>query len=180
MLISDKIKIGNRLLEIRKRAGLTQAEVAEAVGVGAIVFYYLSNNRNKDINFVMEDALNFDGNTGPYAQYTYARTCAVLRRAGEVENVPLTITDPDEAAVLKVLAAFPEKVQMAIADYEPSVITRYILDVAAAFNRFYHNCQILSAEDAAVRATRVQITRAVHIVLGNAFPLICLKKMEKI
>ncbi|MBO7341227.1 MAG: arginine--tRNA ligase [Clostridia bacterium] len=154
-------------------------EIAEAVGVGAIVFYYLSNSRIKDINFVMEDALNFDGNTGPYAQYTYARTCAVLRRAGE-QHGQMKITERDEAALLKVLSKFPERVQSAIQDYEPSVITRYILDVAAAFNRFYHNCPILSAEDESVRATRVAITRAANIVLGNAFPLICLKTMEKI
>ena len=154
-------------------------DIAEAVGVGAIVFYYLSNSRIKDINFVMEDALNFDGNTGPYAQYTYARTCAVLRRAGECEG-EMKITSADEASLLKILAKFPERVQSAIADYEPSVITRYILDVAAAFNRFYHNCPILSAEDEGVRATRVAITRAANIVLGNAFPLICLKTMEKI
>ena len=75
---------------------------------------------------------------------------------------------------------FSERVENAIADYEPSVITRYILDVAAAFNRFYHNCKILSAEDVAVRATRVEIVRAVNQVLANAFPLICMKKMEKI
>lgn len=157
-----------------------KGEVAEAVGVGAIVFYYLSNNRNKDINFVMEDALNFDGNTGPYAQYTYARTCSILRKAADVADSPMVSTSPEEAALLKVLSRFPEKVKTAIADYEPSVITRYILDVAAAFNRFYHNCPILGAEDAAVRATRVAITRAVNVVLGNAFPLICMRKMEKI
>ena len=156
-----------------------KAEVAEAVGVGAIVFYYLSNSRIKDINFVMEDALNFDGNTGPYVQYTYARTCAVLRRAGEREKA-MKITAPEETALLKILAKFPERVQSAAADYEPSIVTRYILDVAAAFNRFYHNCPILSAEDPAVRAARVAITKATNIVLGNAFPLICLKTMEKI
>ncbi len=156
-----------------------KAEVAEAVGVGAIVFYYLSNSRIKDINFVMEDALNFDGNTGPYVQYTYARTCSVLRRAGEVQG-EMKITAPEEATLLKTLARFPEKVLSAIADYEPSLITRYILDVAAAFNRFYHNCPILSAEDADVRATRVAITRATNTVLANAFPLVCLKTMEKI
>lgn len=155
-------------------------EVAEAVGVGAIVFYYLSNSRIKDINFVMEDALNFDGNTGPYVQYTYARTCAVLRKAGEESKGILKITAPEEAALLKTLARFPEKVLSAIADYEPSVITRYILEVAAVFNRFYHSCPILGSEDADVRATRLAITRAANIVLGNAFPLICLKKMEKI
>lgn len=158
-----------------------KASVAEAVGVGAIVFYYLSNNRNKDINFIMEDALNFDGNTGPYAQYTYARTCAVLRKAGEEENkTSAVITSEEEAAMLKTLALFPEKVLSALADYEPSVITRYILDVAAAYNRFYHNCPILSANDPAVRATRVAITRATNVVLGNALPLICMQKLEKI
>ena len=155
-------------------------EVAEAVGVGAIVFYYLSNSRIKDINFVMEDALNFDGNTGPYAQYTYARTCAVLRKAGDTSCDKLTYTAPEEAALVKVLSRFPEKVANAIADYEPSVITRYILDVAASFNRFYHNCPIVNADDAAVRATRIEITRAVNQVLANAFPLICMRTMEKI
>ncbi len=155
-------------------------EVAEAVGVGAIVFYYLSNGRIKDINFVMEDALNFDGNTGPYAQYTYARTCAVLNKAQDISGDTLVCTAPEEISLVKVLARFPEKVESAIADYEPSVITRYILDVAAAFNRFYHSCKILGAEDPAVRATRVAITRAVNQVLANAFPLICMRKMEKI
>ena len=130
----------------------------------------------------MEDALNFDGNTGPYVQYTYARTCAVLRRAEGLaaEKCEEVLTAPDEATLLKVLAKFPEKVSAAIAEYEPSVITRYILDVCAAFNRFYHNCQIIGATDPAVRATRVALTRATNVVLGNAFPLICLKTMEQI
>ena len=153
--------------------------IAEAVGVGAIVFYYLSNNRIKDINFVMEDALNFDGSTGPYVQYAYARTCAVLRKCTGAGTGAFRITAPEEAALLKVLARFPECVQAAVRDYEPSIVTRYILDVATAFNRFYHNCQILCGEGD-VTATRVAITKAVNTVLANALPLICLKAMEKI
>ncbi|MBE6702819.1 MAG: arginine--tRNA ligase [Ruminococcaceae bacterium] len=184
VLLKDLFKAAieevSRIMEEKNPDLENKDEVAEAVGVGAIVFYYLSNSRIKDINFIMEDALNFDGNTGPYAQYTYARTCAVLRKAGEITCDKLTFTAPEEAALIKVLSRFPEKVENALADYEPSVITRYILDVAAAFNRFYHNCKILTAEDAAVRATRVEIVRAVNQVLGNAFPLICMKKMEKI
>ncbi len=155
-------------------------EIAEAVGVGAIVFHYLSNSRMKDINFVMEDALSFDGNTGPYVQYTYARACSVLSRAGEISAQEITVTAEEEAALVKTLCRFGERVCAAIEDYEPSYITRFILDVAAAFNRFYHNCPILSAEDPAVRASRVALTRATKIVLGNAFDLICLKKTEKI
>ena len=155
-------------------------ESAEAVGVGAIVFYYLSNNRMKDINFMLEDALSFDGNTGPYVQYTYARTCSVLEKAGECANDELVITATEEAELLKTLAKFPEKVKSALDAYEPSIVTRYILDVAAAFNRFYHNCQILSADDAKIKNTRIMLTKATNIVLGNAFELICMKKTTKI
>ncbi len=158
-----------------------KAAVAEAVGVGAIVFYYLSSNRIRDINFVLEDALSFDGNTGPYVQYTYARTCSLLERANDIklpENC--VFTSNDERELVKTLARFPEKVLEAIDAYEPSVVTRYILDVATAFNRFYHNCQILSAADADVVATRIALTKATNYVLGNAFELICLKKTAKI
>ena len=154
--------------------------VAEAIGVGAIVFYYLTNNRIKDINFSLEEALSFEGNTGPYVQYTYARACSVLSRAGEVADVPVQITTEEEAALVKTLCRFGERVCSAIADYEPSYITRFILDVAAAFNRFYHNCTILGATDPAIRASRVKLTEATKIVLGNAFDLICLSKTEKV
>lgn len=158
-------------------------EIAEAVGVGAIVFYYLSNSRIKDINFVLEDALNFDGNTGPYAQYTYARTCSLISKAGGVPDIKpdaSDVTDPTEAELLKTLSIFPEKVLAAIDELEPSVIARYILDVCAVFNRFYHECQIVTAPDARVRDFRLALTAAVKNVLGAAFGLICMKKTEKI
>ena len=158
-----------------------KAAVAEAVGVGAIVFYYLSSNRIRDINFILEDALSFDGNTGPYVQYTYARTCSLLERANEIKLPEKCVfTSNDERELVKTLARFPEKVLEAIEAYEPSVVTRYILDVATAFNRFYHNCQILSAADTDVVATRIALTKATNYVLGNAFELICLKKTAKI
>ena len=156
-------------------------ETAEAVGVGAIVFYYLSNNRIKDINFTMDDALNFDGNTGPYVQYTYARTCSVLSRAGKdrSEAAPM-ITAEEESTLLKTLSRFEEKVLAALEEYEPSIITRYILDITTAFNRFYHNCPILNVEDPVVKETRLRLTEATNTVLGSAFSLICLKKTEKV
>ena len=158
-----------------------KAEVAEAVGVGAIVFYYLSNNRIRDINFIMEDALSFDGNTGPYVQYTYARTCSVLSKSeGKVTEGGMKVTAPEESALVKTLARFPEEILAALESYEPSIVTRYILDVAADYNRFYHNCPILTAEDEDVIRTRVRLTEATKTVLGNAFPLICLKTLEKI
>ena len=156
-------------------------EVAEAVGVGAIVFYYLTNNRIKDINFNLEDALSFDGNTGPYVQYTYARTCSVLERAKDIAlGDEITITCDEEATLLKTMAQYEERVLTALRDYEPSVITRFILDVAVAFNKFYHECRIVNEPDEKVRATRIRLTEAANYVLGSAFSLICLKKTEKV
>ena len=157
-------------------------EVSEAVGVGSVVFYYLYNNRIKDINFIMKDALSFEGNTGPYAQYTYARTCGILEKAAHinvVETAPI-ITVNEESDLLKVLSKFNEAVNDAIKEYEPSVITRYIIDVCSAFNKFYHNCQIVTAEDKSIRNTRIRLTEATKTVLGTAFGLICMKKTEKI
>ncbi len=157
-------------------------EVAEAVGVGAIVFHYLSNNRMRDINFILEDALSFDGNTGPYAQYTYARACSLIEKSGIDFTVPSADYAPNDAefALVRTLALFPERVRAALDEYEPSVVTRYILDLCTAFNRFYHECQILSAEDPAVRAYRVSLTYAAKSVLGRALSLICMRKPEKI
>ncbi len=155
-------------------------EIAEAVGVGAIVFHYLSNNRMRDINFVLEDALSFDGNTGPYAQYTYARTASILEKAGVVGEMKPYEMEEAEAALCKTLSTFPETINAALAEYEPSYVTRYMLDLCAAFNRFYHDCQIITCKDEGARAGRIAMTQAVHTVLGRALGLICMKTTEKI
>ena len=154
--------------------------IAEKVGVGAVVFYYLSNNRMRDINFMMEDALSFDGNTGPYAQYTYARTCSVLEKvneAGKMTEAPLSEL---EVELAKTISVFPERIISAIEDYEPSIVTRYILDLCAAFNRFYHECSIANCEDEKLRASRIALTRATNQVLKTALHLICMQSPEKI
>ena len=156
-------------------------ETAEAVGVGAIVFNYLYNSRIKDINFTIESALSFDGSTGPYAQYTYARTCSILEKAAGVDlTASAGITAEEEAGVLKVLARFPEKVAQAVEEYEPCVIARFVIELCTAFNRFYKGCPILSAEDEGVKAFRIRLTAATGTVLSTALHLICLKTPEKI
>ncbi len=154
-------------------------KVAEQIGVGAIVFHYLMNTRNHDVNFILEDALSFEGNSGPYAQYTYARASSILEKAGELSEAG-GITAPEEADLIKTLSEFPVKVKSALDEYEPSIIVRYILEVCSAFNRMYHGCRILTAEDEAQKAFRVKLTRATKIVLGNAFDLVCMSKTEKI
>ncbi len=182
-LFSEAIEKVKEIMDEKHTSLENRDEVAEAVGVGAIVYYYLSNNRIKDINFVLEDALNFDGNTGPYAQYTYARTCSVMAKAGGVPDITPTgadITDPSETALLKTLSLFPEKVLEAIDELEPSVIARYIYEICTSFNRFYHECQIVTASSQRTRDFRVLLTDCTRTVLGRAFDLICMKKTEKI
>ena len=157
-------------------------DVAEAVGVGAIVFNYLFNNRIKDMSFTLEAALSFEGSTGPYAQYTFARTCSILEKA-KAEGVDFSaggkITAAEESDVLRCLAKFPERVAAAVNEYEPSNITRYIIDLCTAFNRFYHNCPIMTAEGDE-KVMRLRITAAVNTVLKTALHLICMRTPEKI
>ena len=182
-LFAESIEKVGKIMEEKNSSLENKDEVAEAVGVGAIIFHYLMNSRIKDINFILEDALNFDGNTGPYAQYTYARTCSIIEKAGGVPAITpdaSMVTARSETALLKTLSLFPEKVLNALGELEPSVITRYILDVCTAFNRFYHECQIVTAPDAVTRDFRVALTSCVRSVLGKAFELICMKKTEKI
>lgn len=174
----DKV---NEVMEEKNPDLPDREKTAEAVGVGAIVFHYLYNSRIKDIDFSMDAALSFEGNTGPYAQYTCARASSILAKAGDVNfEMPATITSECESGLLKVLSLFPEKVNAAIRDYEPSVITRYIIDVCSSFNRFYHDCQIISAEDAAVRNTGLRLCAAAKTVISTALRLICMKAPEKI
>ncbi len=155
-------------------------EIAEKVGVGAVVFYYLSNNRMRDINFMMEDALSFDGNTGPYVQYTYARTCSVLEKAGTTGCMTDAELSDIEFELAKCLSVFPERINAALSDYEPSIVTRYILDLSASFNRFYHECKIVGCEDEELKNTRIALTAATNQVLRTALHLICMQSPEKI
>lgn len=165
-----------------KNPGLDEKDtVAEAVGVGAIIFHYLYNSRIKDINFVLENALSFEGATGPYVQYTYARTCSILEKAGSVDDSgEINITAPEEAALIKTLLMFPEKVLQAMTEYEPSIVTRYIMDVATDFNKFYNCCPIMSADDESVKNSRIRITRSAGAILKSAMQLICMKAPSKI
>ncbi len=187
VLLEDIFRIATeKTLEIinQKNPDLAdKEEVASAVGVGAVVFHDLSNNRIKDVNFMWDEVLNFDGNTGPYVQYTYARCFGILEKAsaeGISGKGELCLTDDTEAALIKTLKVFPEKVEQARSDLEPSVIARYLLDVCADYNRFYHDCPVLRAEDEKVKNTRVALVKATSIVLNNGLALIGLKRPKNI
>lgn len=156
-------------------------EVAKAVGVGAVIFHDLSNNRIKDVNFIWDEVLNFEGNTGPYVQYTYARCESIIEKACLDVNIEdLELTSEFELDLIKTLHDFPSKVSQARDELEPSVVTRYLLDVCQSFNRFYHDCPVLKTEDEKIKNTRVALVSATAAVLKNGLSLICLKTPKNI
>lgn len=182
-LLAEAIAKCEKIIE-EKNADLTNKKsVARAVGVGAVIFNALSNSRIKDTNFVWEDALSFEGNTGPYVQYTYARSASVLRKSAKEEiytdNEIYNDLTVDETELIKRLAEFPATVLRAMEEYEPSVITRYLLGLCADFNQFYHNCPIMKSEGA-VKAFRLKLTMSTNTVLGKGLTLLGMKRTEEI
>lgn len=156
-------------------------EVAEKVGIGAVIFTYLKNKREKDIVFNWDEMLNFDGETGPYVQYTYARGKSILRKAnsfeGEADYSALNSTE--EFELVKTLSNFNEAILYGLDKLEPSILTRYIIDVAKAFNKFYNAHNIMATEDEKVKIARLKMVEATCQVIKNGLALLGIKVVEK-
>jgi len=157
-----------------KNAGLeNKADVARQVGIGAVIFGDLSNDRVKNIEFDWEKVLDFSGETAPYVQYAHARICSILRKAVDwpcVYDATLLDTD-EEQAVVRTLARFSDAIVRAAELDKPSVIARYVVDLAAEFNKFYHQCPVLHAVDD-LRNARLALIDAVRQVLLNGLTLL--------
>lgn len=179
-LLAEAIRKCEEVID-QKHADLKDRhDVAEAVGVGAVVFNALANSRIKDSDFNWEDALSFEGNSGPYVQYTYARTSSLLRKSGDAPAIDESYRPVAEETVLaNRLAEFPDVVRKAMNEYEPSLISRYLLSVCALYNQFYHNCRILNAEENA-RGFRLGLSEAARTVIGNGLDLLGIRRTEEI
>ena len=164
-------------------------ETSKVVGIGAVMFNELSSGRIKDYVFDWDEILNFDGETGPYVQYTHARCASVLRNAAAkygdvitaeaVENADLSsILSPAAYELSKLIYAFPAAVKDAADKYEPSVVTRHTIKVAQAFNKFYHDEHIL-VDDASERRAKLMLTAAAMQTIKNGLGLLGIKAPER-
>ncbi len=151
---------------------------ARAVGTGAVIFGALSNNKIKDIVFSYDRVLSFEGETCPYVQYTITRCFSVIKKAGEPKVFSVPEMCDAEYDVIKELGRFPEVIKSAAEKYEPSFITRYSVDLAQAFSRFYIDCKI-ACDDENTRNFRLAITSAVKTVLINALTLLGIDYVEE-
>tara|TARA_Y100000310_G_C20625402_1_gene785589 strand:- start:1121 stop:1723 length:603 start_codon:yes stop_codon:yes gene_type:complete len=171
--------------EVRKRyKQLSEKEIkerAEFISLGAIKFFMLRTDSHRDITFNPEDSLSFEGETGPYIQYTHARACSILRKAKKEHNLQVSkkvnfesVGLAEEMAVIKLLYQFPEVVVKAGETYKPHHLAQYLISLAQAFNEFYHKCPVISELEHQMKA-RLLLVDSVRQVLDTGLGLLGIK-----
>lgn len=182
-VLAQAINDVKKVIEEKNPSLANKDEVARQVGVGAVVFHDLKNYRLNDINFSWEEMLTFEGETGPYVQYTHARACSLLRKGGYQQNAAVQLADgvlesKEAWAVITALSQFPETIERAAAQFDPSLVGKYVIDLAQLFNKFYAHVRIL-AEEEDVKQTRLQLVAAVVTVLKEGLRVLGLKAPEE-
>jgi arginyl-tRNA synthetase len=170
--------------ELGKLDGLTVEEaedIARIVGLGALKYFILKVDARKNMTFNPKESIDFNGNTGPFIQYTYARIQSILRKTeGEfkIQNSEFVINDKEMALIQK-LAEFPAVVKDAGVTYTPSVIANYVYDLVKEFNQFYHDYSILREEDEAVKRFRLVLSANVAKIIRLGMGLLGIEVPER-
>ncbi len=172
--------------ELGKLDGLSDDEVnkiTEMVGLGALKYFLLKVDPRKNITFNPKESIDFNGNTGPFIQYTYARICSVLRKAAD-ENMTIepyneVIPGEREITLIQALADFPAVVKTAGETYSPALIANYVYDLVKTYNQFYHDCSILKEENTAVRSLRLTLSAVTARVVKTGMNLLGIEVPER-
>ena len=156
-------------------------EIAEIVGLGALKYFLLKVDPRKNMTFNPKESIDFNGNTGPFIQYTHARIRSILRNADMIERVDYSSVEPNEkeADLIQRLADFPEIVREAGKNYSPALIANYVYDLVKTYNQFYHDYSVLKESDAAVRSLRLAISEQVARVVKTGMGLLGIRVPER-
>ena len=176
-VLTEAITLAQSTIEAKNPNVVNKAAIAKAVGVGAIIFGDLKQHRKHDIEFNLETMLQTEGETGPYAQYAYARAKSVLRKAGDMQPYRVDAVNDFEWEVIKTLEQFTQTIQRAADELDPSIIAKYAIDLAQTFSSFYGNVKVLSDTDYA--PYRIALITSTAIVLKEALRLLGLKAPEE-
>lgn len=175
-VLEDAVELAMKQIETKNPGLPNKEQVANEVGIGAVVFHDLKNDRLDAFDFNLEEVVRFEGETGPYVQYTNARAQSILRKANQIVTIDeLDLSDEWAFAVAKDLADFPAVLAKVSEKYEPSIIAKFALKLAKHFNKYYANVRILDEDDqlaarlALVKATSIVLTESLHL-LGVAAP----------
>ncbi|MCG1001413.1 arginine--tRNA ligase [Lactococcus lactis] len=173
MALDEAVDRAEKQIEAKNPNLENKEEVAKQVGVGAVKFYDLKTDRNNGYDFDLDEMVSFEGETGPYVQYAHARIQSILRKANrkvDINNISLAVSDAEAWEIVKALKEFPNVVKRAADNYEPSVIAKYAISLAQAFNKYYAHVRIL--EDGAQLDGRLALISATSIVLKEALRLL--------
>jgi len=173
MALDEAVDRAEKQIEAKNPNLENKEEVAKQVGVGAVKFYDLKTDRNNGYDFDLDEMVSFEGETGPYVQYAHARIQSILRKANRkvnIDNISLVVSDAEAWEIVKALKEFPNIVKRAADNYEPSIIAKYAISLAQAFNKYYAHVRIL--EDDAQLDGRLALISATSIVLKEALRLL--------
>ena len=184
-VLNKAIELAGKIIEEKNPTLQNKKEVAVMVGVGAIIFADLSNDRIRDIDFDWNRMLSFEGETSPYIQYTHTRACSILRKAVKEHNQGVSphvnfelFEQAEEIAVVKKLYAYPEIIEKTALNYKPHHLAHYLIGLAQAFNEFYHKCPVLS-EDKNQTKARLLLVDCVRQVLENGLNMLGIQAPEE-
>jgi len=178
-VIEEAIALAEENINNKNPQLANKKDVANAIGVGAIIFQDLKNERTHNIEFSLDSMLKFEGETGPYLQYTYARARSILRKANYLsESSTVMLTDDASWLVMKTLERFPQVIEKAFKAYEPSQISQYLIDLARAFNKYYGNVRILEDDDQL--SARLNLLHATTVVIKEGLRLLGIHAPEEI
>ncbi|MFS0752583.1 arginine--tRNA ligase [Oceanobacillus sp. 1P07AA] len=170
-VLQEAIQLASTNITEKNPLLVNKEKVARQVGVGAVIFHDLKNDRRNDVDFSLEDMLRFEGETGPYIQYTHARLHSLLKKGGYHETDNVSVVDINKAwLIIRRLMAFQDTVMRAYNEYDPSKIAKYLIELAREFNKYYANVRILGDEEN--KQARLQLVYSVKTVLKEGLRLL--------